>query len=181
MRKPFLLAGAILALAPAAAQAAPARSITLAAGETKTYSGATATGLNANYFDITDGNGGMYAAPGTCSTDTQSYCDTTLLSFSNPVPEDDADGKLTKKVTVTLGEYGPVPDPASDFDLLAFKSDATGARGAELGRDGDTTDTAAETVSFTLTTTRAEPTAHVLLDVVYFAVVNGSFKATIKG
>lgn len=174
------LTAAATVLLAGSAHAAPARTLSANAGQTITWDGAQAIGANVNYFDITEGNGGSYAAPGTCTTDARSYCDTTLVKVTNPVPDEDADGVLTKTARVTISDYGPVPDPATDFDLLAFKSDANGTQGAEYARDGNLDDTANETVSFSVKTTRAEPEQWVLVQVVYFASLNSGYKGTFK-
>jgi hypothetical protein len=71
-------------------------------------------------------------APGTCSDDRDSYCDTVLLEFSNPLTDAEiAAGKTSKKknATVTITNYAPVPDPGTDFDLILFSSDPQGNEG----------------------------------------------------
>lgn len=173
-----LAACAIGAAAASPALAAPARTLTLEPSGTKTWDGTMATGLNANYFNLF-GNSTV-SKPATCDTSVQYYCDTTLLKVTSPVPEGDLDGRVVTTVTVTISNYRPVPDPATDYDLLAFDSDEAGTRKDEFARDGDMTDTANERVSFTVTTTTEQPTAYALLDVVYFAAVSTQYTGTVQ-
>lgn len=158
---------------PSSALAAAARTVEIGPEATATWEGAQATGLNANYFNLLRNS--AISKPATCDTTAQYYCDTSLVKLTAPVPADDEDGQLEHSVTVTINNYRPVPDPATDFDLLAFESDAAGERGGELARDGNSTDTAAEQVTFTLITTSENPTAYALIDVVYFATIDSSY------
>jgi hypothetical protein len=179
MTRTILAAAAAMLLAPAAAFAAPDRTIELTGppGATQNWSGTQATGLNVNYFNITEGHGGAWAEPGTCGKDVQNYCDTTLVRLTNPVPEEHPTGTLTRRVTVTIDEWSP-PAPGTDYDLLAFASDEEGNEGAELARDAGFNDT--ETISFTLRTTRENPVAYALVRVVYFWAPNGTYRGTIR-
>ncbi|MGH2691877.1 MAG: hypothetical protein ACRDHM_05185 [Actinomycetota bacterium] len=183
MKRILLATVAALVLLPATARAeTPDYSAKVEAGTTYNWNGSEATGLNVNYW-------GMFAgvhpvAPGTCSDDRDSYCDTVLLEFSNPLTQAEIDaGKTSKKknATITISNYGPVPDPGTDFDLILFTSDAQGTKGDELGQsavwgydDGDGT----ESVTTSITTTLAQPSKFVLAEVVYFIVGNSSYDGT---
>jgi hypothetical protein len=154
------------------------------AGTTYNWTGSTATGLNVNYHGQFDGV--HPAASGTCSDDRDTYCDTILLELNNPLTDAEiAAGKTSKKknVTITTTGYGPVPDPVTDFDLGVFASDAQGTKGDQLGSsgvwgydDGDGT----ETVTASITTTVAEPSKFVLVEVVYFLVPNSSYSGSAR-
>ena len=182
MKRILLATIAALVLLPATAQAeTPDVTAKVDAGQTYSWTGSTATGLNVNYHGQFDGV--HPAASGTCSDDRDTYCDTILLEFSNPLTQAEIDaGKISKKknATVTINQFGPVPDPVTDFDLILFESDASGTRGDSLGQsaawgydDGDS-----ESVTTQITTTLSQPSKFVLVEVVYFIVSNSSYKGT---
>lgn len=181
------VAAVLLALAPVgAASAAPDRSLVVAAGETATWDGAPALGANAYYYGVTGPPAPSAVGPvssGTCSKDIHHYCEQVLVELRNPLTQADIDKGITERyrnVVVFLSDYGPVPDPATDFDLLMFASDKNGIVGQELDGDGDATDTARETVSADIQTTATEPSVYVLIRVVYFTSVNSGYKATVS-
>ncbi len=182
------LVGVALALSlmpGSVAQAADAadKTGTVEIGAPFAWDGTRANGANVNYWNLTGrGNLGPFTTS-TCTKDAQTYCDVILVAFSNPLTAAEIQsGKKskTRNVNVLIKDYGPVPDPATDFDLIAFASDSTGFRGTELKRDGDATATAAETLTFPLETTIDEPTKYVRVEVVYWAVVDSSYKGTAK-
>lgn len=120
---------------------------------------------------------------GTCTHNVESYCETVFIEFSNPLTQAEIDAgktKHTKTATITINNFGPVPDPATDFDLVVFESDAEGTKGEEIGRSavfgpdqaGD------ESVSIPLTTTISQPSVFVLLDVVYFVVLGTGYSGS---
>jgi hypothetical protein len=185
MRRIVLATAAALALLPGTAHAeTPDFTAKVDAGTTYNWDGSTALGLNVNYWGMFEGT--HPTAPGTCTDDRDSYCDTILFEFSNPLTQEEIDaGKISKKknATVTITEYGPVPDPATDFDLILFSSDAQGTKGDELGQsavwgydDGDGT----ETVTASITTTVAQPSTFVLAEVVYFLSANSSYAGSAR-
>ena len=176
---------ASLVLIPGTAYAeTPDMTFKVDAGATHNWDGTTATGLNLNYWGMFDG--AHPVASGTCSDERDSYCDTILFEFSNPLTQEEIDaGKTSKKknATVTITNYGPVADPGTDFDLILFSSDAEGTKGDELGQsavwgydDGDGT----ETVTTSITTTIAQPSKFVLAEVVYFIVGNSSYDGSAR-
>ncbi|MGH2709986.1 MAG: hypothetical protein ACRDH9_02120 [Actinomycetota bacterium] len=185
MKRSLLALAALLVLIPSTAKAeTPDFTQKVDAGTTYTWQGNTALGLNVNYHGMFDG---VHPTPsGTCSDDRDSYCDTILLELSNPLTQAEIDsGKTSKKknVTITTTGYGPVPDPATDFDLKVFVSDAQGTKGDLLGEsgawgydDGDGT----ETVTAQITTTLTEPSKFVLVEVVFFIVANSSYSGSAK-
>lgn len=176
----------LLALAPVgAASAAPDRTLVVAAGETTTWNGAPAIGANAYYYGVVGPPAPASVGPvaqGTCSKDVYHYCEQTLIQLSNPLTQMEIDKGITelyRSVTVRLSDYGPAPDPLTDFDLLMFASDQNGTVGPELDSDGDLTDTANETVTAEVATTVAAPSVYVLVRVVYFTSANSGYKATL--
>ena len=128
-------------------------------GDTFTWNGAVA-GLNPLYFE---GDAG-------CSSNPNNFCEYALLSYTNPVPADDADGRLSRGSTITI-----TPTAAADFDLQVYASDADGTMGSMVGSstafpiDND----GVESVTASLRTTTEQPTAYLLVEVIHFANVGG--------
>ena len=118
---------------------------------------------------------------GRCSTEPWAYCETVLLELRNPVTSDDVAAGITRKTrtaTVTVGDFKPVPDPAANFDLVAYTSDPSGAKGQELARDGNAQQTALEKVEFPIETTRSRPSRYVLIEVVYATAPHSGYSGT---
>ena len=182
--KKLLLAttAALLILLPATAQAEPpdGAAVKVDAGATYTWDASPTTGLNVMYWGVpySDGVGATYA----CGDTATDYCETRLFELSNPLTEADTKPRRTKNVTITINNFGPVPDPVTDYDLIVYASDAQGAMGAEIGsstnfgheQEGD------ESVTLPIETTRAEPSKYVLVEIVYFSVVNSGFTGTVR-
>lgn len=141
-----------------------------------TWTGTATTGLNvANYWPPT--------GEGTCTHNVESYCETVFIEFSNPLTQAEIDAgktKHTKMATITINNFGPVPDPATDFDLVVFESDAAGTKGEEIGSSANYGPDQAgdESVSISLTTTISQPSVFVLVDVVYFAVLGTGYSGS---
>ena len=151
----------------AAASAAPDRTIEMTPGTLKTWAGTDAPGANVAYWgDPVTGSNATRA----CGKNVQDYCDYVLLAFTNPVPDTDADGRVTRSATITVDANNDV----SDFDLVAYASDAAGTRGTELVRDARFIYAATtETVTVSVQTTRTQPTVYVLAEIVYFTAAQG--------
>jgi hypothetical protein len=151
-----MLATAALTL-PALSAAAPDRSGTVDTGAGKVYSwdGAMATGSNQNY---------VAASGAPCGKDPDTYCDTTLVNVDIPKSYWDTHGG---GVEFTTSGYSP--SPASDFDLYVYESNAAGKRGKLVGTSGGVPgqDEA---------TTVVNASGYYLVQVVYFAVVQSSYK-----
>ena len=159
-------AALLLVLVASSASAAPDRTVLIQAGESFTWNGIDTVGLNLRYGTLVD------ELPGDrrCGKEVTTYCEATLATLSNPVPDHDADGVLSRGVTVTIEAKNAV----SDYDLYVFASDDQGSRGAEIARSTAAIDTSTtETVQFPVRTTRANPFAYVYIEVVYFAAVGG--------
>jgi hypothetical protein len=175
----LLLAFAIvLPTATARAHFPPDRTISVSKGQGgSTWDGVQAVGLNANYFGLAGGD--AVVPPGTCSRAILTRCETILFELSNPLTaEEIAAGKTFKNATatVTISDYQPFP--ASDFDLRAFASDATGTPYDQIGQSGANPGEP-ETISASVKTTITQPKAYVLVHVVYFAVPNSFYKGTL--
>jgi hypothetical protein len=106
-----------------------------------------------------------------------------LFEFSNPLtPQEIAAGKKskTKGVTITADTFSPTDGPVTDFDLLAYESDPGATVGALLDSDGNLQNTTQEQLTFSIVTTPTEPSKWVVLHVVYYQVVNGTYKGHAK-
>ena len=181
MKPLFRMLGAaclVAALPFASASAAPTitHEVAVAAGETATWDGTPAVGANVNYNGLID-----ESTAGVCSdTDPTTKCEYALVTVTNVVPEDDADGKLRKLLRITLDNY-TLPSPASDFALTVFETDAEGStKGPEVGRS-DNTDVPDdnEEVGFQVTTTLEESTKYYLVEVVYFTSAMSGYTGTV--
>lgn len=176
---PVLAAALLFSMLPiSSAQAVPVtHNLAVNNGETKTWNGTAAVGANANYNGAVEPLG-----PGReCSNDIQTKCEYALVALTNPVPETDLDGKLNRSTTITIDTFSP-ESPASDFALTVYTTDKDGAvRGDELGTSDNTSvPDPDEVVSFSVQTTRTEPTKYFLVEVAYFTSLNGSYKGTVR-
>lgn len=131
--------------------------------KTFTWDGTTTVGVNPTHFEPTLGE--------KCGDTPDTYCDRLLVTVDLPVP---AGAKsVSGSVTVGIGEYSV---PASDFDIFAYASDATGARGARLANSGNNPGDP-ESVTLSVTSTATKQVHHLLVEVPYF-VAAGSYKGT---
>lgn len=148
-------------------------------GGTFAWTGSTATGFNNYYWDPAGAGPVGPFEPQKCTKDVATYCDVILLEYSNPLTAAEiAAGKTekTKNTTITIDNFTPTGGPVTDYDLFAYASDANGTLGEVLDSDGSLTNTTRERVAFPVTTTVGEPSVWVLIRVVYYQVVNGSYK-----
>ena len=141
------------------ASAEPEYTGALNPGESFTWEGA-AVGLNPLYFEAEAG----------CSTDPTNFCEYALLSYTNPVPADDADGRLTRTSTITI-----TPTAVSDLDLQVYASDAAGTMGTMIGSSTayPIDNEGVESVYAVMRTTTEVPTVYVLVEVIHYANVGG--------
>ena len=161
--KKLLLAVMALAILPFSGASAepPERSYELVAGGSQTWDGPQEPAINANYHGNLDtgeaqvDNEVRKVSPaGVCSRDRTTYCDYTLVKVTNPVPETDADGRLSRAIEFTIREA------LGDLDLQIYESNAEGEAVALIGQSAgpNTTNTSLdETYGFNVITTR--PTA----------------------
>lgn len=175
---------ALLVLLPTTAQAEPpdGPTVKVDAGTTYTWNAVPTTGLNVLYWgEPNTGTGATYS----CGDTVTDYCETRLFELSNPLTEADiAAGKTlrTRDVTITINNFGPVADPVTDYDLIVYASDVQGTQGEQLGssafygynQGGD------ESVPLSIETTLAEPSKYVLVEIVYFAVIDSGFTGTVR-
>jgi hypothetical protein len=174
------LAFAALVALAAPASAAADKTGTAAPGAPFKWSGTAATGLNVGYFLIDP----------VCSHQPQQYCETVLVEFNLPVTNLPPPGPTPQTVQAdgtgkaSIGNYAPFP--LSDFDLVAFASDASGTKGEELDSSGELAGdpeqvevpvSSTATVNPDGTVVRNEST-WVLLEVVYFAVPQSNYQGT---
>lgn len=119
----------VLALIVSAAFAAPApaeepeREVTVTPDNPAGWDGTLGTGLNQSY-DAASGE--------PCGDGLEDQCDTTLLRVDVP------DGFWSAQsgvLAVKLGSF--LPNPASDFDLYVYASDASGTRGELVDSSAD--------------------------------------------
>lgn len=185
MKRLALVATALFVLVPATqAQAAPDKTAKVEVGTPFTWDGEVASGLNLNYWGLLGNNATPVFPRNTCSDDIRSKCEVILLEFSNPLTQEEIDaGKVfkTRTATVTITNYAPAPHPASDFDLIAFESDAQGIKGTEVARDGsldDPEEPATEILTFPVRTTINQPSVYILVEVVYFLVAQSGYDGT---
>jgi hypothetical protein len=156
---------------------------TVKATETYNWDGSVASGLNQYYWDPVGLGPVGPLTDHTCTKQVETYCDVILFEFSNPLtPQEIAAGKKskTKGVTITADTFSPTDGPVTDFDLLAYESDPGATVGALLDSDGNLQNTTQEQLTFSIVTTPTEPSKWVVLHVVYYQVVNGTYKGHAK-
>ena len=171
-----LACAALVALLASPAGAAPDRTIVAPRGATTTWAGAARTAVAPTFF--TDGLGTPLPAFA-CSKDATSYCEATLVEVPVYTDADAAALRATvsKGVSITIGNYAPFP--ASDFDLIVYESDATGAKGAEVARVGDLDTDPSETATLTAKGTNAKRSTFFLVEVVYFASPQSGYAGSV--
>lgn len=159
-----------LAILPATAALGEAdHAVELVPGEGGfTWDGTETVGVNPNFHPWAPQASDVFPV-GECSKDPNYYCDTILVKYVNPVPEDDADGRLTQRSTITIDNY---TFPGSDFDLRIWQSNADGERLTMLGETGENPGDP-ETFTTTITTTTEIAERYVLYEVGYFAAAGG--------
>lgn len=184
--KKLLLAAMALAILPFTGASAepPERSYELVAGGSQTWDGPQSPAINANYHGnldtgepAIDDEVRKVSPVGVCSSDPTTYCDYTLVKVSNPVPETDTDGKLSRPIQFTVREA------LGDLDLRIYESNPEGEAVTFIGQSAGPLDTLDhtdldETFGFNVITTRptvAKPTQplvsekYYLVEVVYYA------------
>lgn len=170
----FLLCLAVLtAVSITAASAAPDKTATLKPGETLPFAETSQAATNPLYFDQGSGTTPVpVGGDASCTKDQDSYCDTLLLTFENPVPQDATKPTLTKSATITVD-----PDqPGVDFDVLVYDVNPDGSRGAEVVASRaaafpGTENTEISTIS--VVTSKTAPSKTYLIEVIYFTGVGG--------
>ena len=173
-----LIGAALMAALPlTSSTAAPiTHRVEVTAGQLKTWQGTAAVGANVNYNGLID-----EGTERQCSTDAQTLCEYTLVTLHNPVPLDDLDGKVRKSVSITLDAF-TLPSPASDFDMVVFDTDSTGATKGNIVAESANTDVVDqdEQVNFSVETTFLSPTRYYLVEVAYFTTANAAYRGTVN-
>ncbi len=173
-----ILTAMLVMIAGGSAQAAD-KTYKVKPGQRLDWNGAAATAVtNYNYWRNVNVSPLTHT---TCNKERTTYCEQVLVEISNPLtPEEIASGEAkVHPVTVWIDGYGTVHGPVNDFDLLVYASDETGARGPRLAGNVDATNTTVDLVTFSVETTAKAPTTWILIDVVYYQVVSGSYKGHI--
>jgi hypothetical protein len=152
-------------------------------GKPYTWDGTRKLGVNPYYFkqhSAQPDSIGPFSTY-TCSSQPYQTCETVLLEFSNPLtPAEIAAGKTTKTKSATI--YVDTFDPAQvDFDFVAWASDAQGTKGEFFTGDASGSTSGhnpgqAESKTFSIETTIDQPSVWMLLEVVYFAAPNATYK-----
>jgi hypothetical protein len=184
-RMRVLLAAALLvAMIPVGGATAKDRELAVAAGETKTWNGVTATGAYVNYHGMLDAAQAAVGPKNACGKEVRNYCDVTLVALSNPVPEEATSNFRNKNVTFRIADY----TTPGDYDLQVYESDSKGTKGTKMnptGQGGCPCTSGGnytgldELVEFSVRTSKTEPVKYYLVEVVYFANVQSSYKGTV--
>ncbi len=176
----------LVMLLPGSAHAAPDKSGKLNAGTTYTWDGTPKLGANPYYFKQHSAQPDQLGpfSVYTCSAQPYQACETVLLELSNPLTQAEIDAGKTSKTraaTIRLDTFNPAQ---ADFDFVVYASDASGTkRGFFTGAQGSSTSGnnpgVAESKSFEIETTADAPTVWMLLEVVYFAAPNATYKGKV--
>ncbi len=193
MKRSLTLIGVALSLslvpgaAATAVDEAPNKTGKVVVGTPFTWDGTRKLGANPYYFRQAGQQPDQLGpfSTYTCSSQPYQTCETVLLEFSNPLTEAEiAAGKTTKTktATITVDRF----DPAQvDFDFVIWQSDSTGKKGDFFtGASGTSTSGrnpgVAESLAVQIDTTIDQPSVWVLLEVVYFAAPNATYKGTAR-
>ena len=183
----IVLASLVVTASPASADAPPDKTGKVVIGTPFTWDGTRKVGANPYYFrqhSALPNEAGPFKTY-TCSSQPYQTCETVLLEFSNPLTDAEiAAGKTskTKSATVIVNAFDPAP---SDFDFVAFASDAQGTKG-EFFTGAAGTSTSGnnagdpESKTFDIRTTVESPSVWMLVEVVYFAAPNATYKGTAR-
>lgn len=168
----------LLALIPASGVLAePDETLTMEVGDTHEFSASLPAGTNINYFPWVEPAEPVLPIA-SCSKNPHYYCDTLLIKFVNPMTAEEIEAGLTFKRRTALVQVGEYPFPAADFDLRAFESDETGAKGTMIGESGNAPGEA-ETMSLALRSTPEQGEHWVLIEVGYWAGIGG-YSGTVR-
>lgn len=180
----------------------------LALGESFTWTGRPTAAINAAYFGDLDGGDppSQFPHPGgdvppypdqvpdelppppiwtqdvtgeanTCSKDPNTYCEQLLIEYKNPLtPEEIEAGVLNRKKRSTIRlDWG---SEASDFDLEIYQSDSKGTLGSEIGSSTQGA-TNFESVDHTVTTTAEQPSAFVVVRIIYWLAPGAEYTGAV--
>ena len=108
-------------------------------------------------------------------------CEALLIEFANP-PEA-GESSATRTGTISIGDFGPVAEPATDLDLVVYESDALVALGPFVDSSdsaGEIEEPVGERVTLQVTTTRKQPSRFYLVHVVYYRSVESGYQGTVS-
>ncbi len=173
----------VIAVVSAGGAQAADKTFKVNSGQRLDWQGQSAQGVSNYYYwdPVGAGNTGPFTHT-TCNKERTTYCEQVLVELANPLTAAEIESGVESKihaVTVWLDAFSQPRGPVNDFDLLVYASDAAGTRGELLDSDGNLQNTTVELVSFDVVTTPTEPSKFILIDVVYYQVVNGSFRGHI--
>lgn len=138
------------------------------------WPGTAATGLNVNYFGMISTLPSERCSP----DDPIARCEHVLVEFVNEPPAGEASAMAT--ATISIDQFGPVPEPATDLDLIVYESDELGTVGplADESPTFGNVPAAGEEVAFEVATTPEQPSRFYLVRVVYYTSVESGYRGT---
>jgi hypothetical protein len=145
---------------------------TVSAAAPYSWNGPNATGVNVQVTGEAE-----------CRTEPTALCQDILVEISNPPAEGDA--SATRAASVVLDQFGPVVEPATDFDLYVHESDQLGTIGPLVDQSfsagGNPVDgPEGERVTLQVTTTKQQPSHFYLLRVVYYRSVESGYRGIVS-
>lgn len=161
------------------AWAAPDKSGKSVLGTPYTWSAPATNGFNANYSGSNAPDNPL-APVGICSHDLNTYCESVLIEFNNPLTtkEIEEDKKTTRTADAVVKMSWTKTNVPNDFDLFLFESDASGAMGALIDSDEDDYNVVTQLVPYTVVTTVQQPSVYVLAHVIYWSVLDTAYNGT---
>ena len=135
-----------------------------------TWQGSAATGANP-----------YVTYPSRCSSeDPKARCEHVLVEMTNAPAAGEA--STTATVTVSIDQFGPVPEPFTDLDLMVYESDELGSLGPFVGESVWWLQTTprGEHVTFELETSAERPSRFYLVRVIYFASAQSGYRGTVS-
>ena len=175
----------VMSVLPATGAVAADKTGVVSPGVPFAWDGTRKVGTNPYYFG---GAGPTPASAGpftkfTCSAQPYQTCETVLLELRNPLTQAEIDAGVVEKfasASVRIDQFDPAQ---TDFDLAAYATDATGTKGPFFGGTQANSTSGnnpgeAEALTFEIMTTAQQPSVYVLLEIVYFAAPNATFKGS---
>ena len=137
-----------------------------------TWSGTAATGLRR---PVT-----VSPADRCVKDDPMARCEQVLVEIENPPAAGAA--SASRAATISIGDFGPTAEPATDLDIYVYESDQLGTLGPFVDASesaGEIEEPVGETVSLQVTTTREQPSRFYLVQVVYYRSVDSGYRGTV--
>ena len=173
----------VMSVLPATGANAADKTGVVSRGVPFNWDGTRKVGTNPYYFG---GAGAPDTGPFTkftCSAQPYQTCETVLLELRNPLTQAEIDAGVVEKfasVSIGIDRFDPAQ---TDFDLAAYASDATGTKGSFFGGTQASSTSGnnpgeAESLTFDIMTTAQQPSVYMLVEIVYFAAPNATFKGS---